>query len=56
MNINVPDQLTLTLHRNEVNFILQKLGKLPFEKSFQIIGKIEQQAMAQAMTPIPEAK
>lgn len=42
-------QLDLTVE--EVNFILNSLGKLPFEQVFQLVGKIQEQANGQLSPP-----
>lgn len=47
MNINI------SLHINEVNSILQVLGKLPYEQVVAIIEKIRGQVIAQTEKPEP---
>jgi hypothetical protein len=42
---NKPLQLTLTVA--EINQILEALGKQPYARVFQLIGRIQQQAAAQ---------
>ena len=39
--------ITLTLSTEETNLILEALGKLPYVKSYGLIGNIQQQATAQ---------
>ncbi|RMG19602.1 MAG: hypothetical protein D6730_21250 [Bacteroidetes bacterium] len=39
--------LTLTLSIEEINLVLDALGQQPFNKVFQLIGKIQQQASGQ---------
>jgi len=42
---NKPLQLTLTVA--DINQILEALGRLPYARVFQLIGRIQQQAEAQ---------
>lgn len=44
---NNEKELTFTLTVEEVNLVLEALGKEPFNKVFQLIGKVQQQASAQ---------
>lgn len=41
------DNLTLQLSTEQINLILEALGKLPFEKVYQLISTIQAQAQRQ---------
>ena len=48
-------QLTLTLSLDEVNLILERLGNLPFNRVFGLIGRLQEQAAPQLQSePIAE--
>ena len=40
-------EITLTITIEEANLILEGLGAMPFNKVYQLIGQIQQQAGAQ---------
>ncbi|XXY49035.1 hypothetical protein WME91_54420 [Sorangium sp. So ce269] len=46
--------LTLTLTVADINQILEALGRLPYARVFQLIGRIQQQAAAQLSAGEPE--
>jgi len=50
---NKPLQLTLTVA--DINQILEALGRLPYARVFQLIGRIQQQAEAQLSAAEPGA-
>ncbi|WP_437665141.1 hypothetical protein [Sorangium sp. So ce1182] len=47
--------LTLTLTVADINQILEALGKRPYARVFQLIGRIQQQAAAQLSDAEPGA-
>ena len=47
--------LRLDLDVDDVNLVLEALGKLPFVQVYQLIGRIQAQAQAQVQVQAPAA-